>query len=41
MTSQQSTKMPGTHHRVEVNGIRIHFTMAGKAEPVVLYTGSR
>lgn len=39
MTSQHATKMPGTHHRVEVNGIRIHFTMAGKGEPVVLLHG--
>ncbi len=39
MTSQQSTKMPGTHHIVEVNGIKIHFTMAGNGEPVVLLHG--
>lgn len=31
--------MPGTHHIVEVNGIRIHFTMAGNGEPVVLLHG--
>ena len=33
------TKMPGSHHRVEVNGIRMHFTMAGAGEPVVLLHG--
>lgn len=39
MTSQPATKMPGIHHRVEVNGIRMHFTMAGTGEPVVLLHG--
>ena len=33
------TKMPGSHHRVEVNGICMHFTMAGAGEPVVLLHG--
>ncbi len=32
-------KMPGSHHRVEVNGIRIHYTVAGSGEPVVLLHG--
>ena len=31
--------MPGTHHRVEVNGIRMHYTVAGAGEPVVLLHG--
>ena len=35
----QGSKMPGTHHRVEVEGIRIHFTVAGQGEPVVLLHG--
>jgi len=39
MTSYPATKMPGTHHRVEVNGIRMHFTVAGTGEPVVLLHG--
>lgn len=32
-------KLPGTHHRIEVNGLRIHYTRAGSGEPVVLLHG--
>jgi len=39
MASQSATRMPGTHHRVEVNGIRLHFIVAGEGEPVVLLHG--
>ncbi len=31
--------MPGRHHRVEVNGIRLHYTRAGSGEPLVLLHG--
>jgi hypothetical protein len=36
MTSDLLTRLPGSHHRVEVNGIRMHFSMAGSGEPIVL-----
>ncbi len=39
MSSASAIKMPGTHHRVEVNGIRLHYTAAGSGEPVVLLHG--
>ena len=39
MSSGFASKMPGTHHRAEVNGLRIHFTIAGAGEPVVLLHG--
>ncbi len=39
MSNEPARKMPGAHHRVEVNGIRIHFTVAGQGEPVVLLHG--
>lgn len=39
MTSTATTRMPGTHHRVEVNGIRLHYTRAGSGEPLVLLHG--
>ena len=39
MLSTPTTKMPGSHHRVEVNGIRIHYTRAGSGDPVVLLHG--
>ena len=31
--------MPGRHHRAEVNGIRLHYTVAGSGEPVMLLHG--
>ena len=31
--------MPGRRHRVEVNGIRLHYTRAGAGEPLVLLHG--
>ncbi len=34
-----ASKMPGTHHRVEINGLRLHFTMEGAGDPVVLLHG--
>ena len=34
-----SEAMPGRHHWAEVNGIRLHYTMAGSGEPVVLLHG--
>ena len=39
MSSGFACKMPGTHHRAEVDGLRIHFTVAGAGEPVVLLHG--
>lgn len=39
MTSTSMTRMPGTHHRAEVNGIRLHYTRAGSGEPLVLLHG--
>ncbi len=39
MASDPMTKMPGRHHRAEVNGIRLHYTVAGAGEPVVLLHG--
>lgn len=39
MISALPPKMPGVHHRVEVNGIRLHYTMAGAGEPVLLLHG--
>ena len=39
MTRSSQTTMPGRHHRVEVNGIRLHYTRAGSGEPVVLLHG--
>lgn len=39
MLRQLAPRMPGTHHRVEVNGIRLHYTVAGAGEPVVLLHG--
>ncbi len=39
MSSVSATRMPGTHHRAEVNGIRLHYTRAGSGEPVVLLHG--
>ena len=39
MSSASATRMPGAHHRVEVNGIRLHYTRAGSGEPVVLLHG--
>ncbi len=37
--SSAALQMPGTHHFAEVNGIRMHFTLAGQGEPVVLLHG--
>ena len=37
--STSTSKMPGCHHRIEVNGIRLHYTRAGSGEPVVLLHG--
>ena len=39
MTRSSQTQMPGRHHRVEVNGIRLHYTRAGAGEPLVLLHG--
>ncbi|WP_375508452.1 alpha/beta fold hydrolase [uncultured Caballeronia sp.] len=39
MTTVFSPKMPGCHHRVELNGIRIHYTVAGAGDPLVLLHG--
>lgn len=39
MTDTSATRMPGIHHRAEVNGVRIHYTRAGSGEPVVLLHG--
>ncbi len=39
MNATSTSKMPGRHHRVEVNGIRLHYTLAGAGEPVVLLHG--
>ncbi len=39
MTRSSQTTMPGRHHRVEVNGIRLHYTRAGAGEPLVLLHG--
>ena len=32
-------RMSGRHHRVEVNGIRLHYTAAGSGKPLVLLHG--
>ena len=32
-------RMPGRHHRAEVNGIRMHYTAAGSGEPLILLHG--
>ncbi len=32
-------RMPGRHHRADVNGIRLHYTAAGSGEPLVLLHG--
>ena len=34
-----TVQMPGRHHRADVNGIRLHYTVAGSGEPVVLLHG--
>ncbi len=39
MASISATSMPGAHHRVEVNGISLHYTRAGSGEPLVLLHG--
>lgn len=39
MNSASATRMPGAHHRAEVNGIRMHYTRAGSGEPLVLLHG--
>lgn len=39
MISTTLSGMPGSHHRIEVNGIRIHYTKAGSGEPLVLLHG--
>ena len=39
MASDPSTRMPGSHHRVELNGVRLHYAVAGAGEPVVLLHG--
>ena len=39
MGSAPATRMPGSHHRAEVNGIRLHYTRAGSGEPLVLLHG--
>jgi len=39
MSSASATRLPGSHHRVEVNGIRLHYTAAGSGEPIVLLHG--
>ena len=39
MSSASATRMPGVHHRAEVNGIRLHYTRVGSGEPVVLLHG--
>lgn len=39
MNTNSSSKMPGCHHRIELNGIRLHYTRAGAGEPVVLLHG--
>jgi pimeloyl-ACP methyl ester carboxylesterase len=39
MTDTSATRMPGIHHRAEVNGVRLHYTRAGSGEPVVLLHG--
>ncbi len=39
MPSVLKGAMPGIHHRVELNGLRLHFTLAGQGEPVVLLHG--
>ena len=39
MSSASAAKMPGTHHRAEVNGVRLHYTRAGSGEPLVLLHG--
>ncbi len=39
MQNAEIAKMPGAHHFAEVNGVRMHFTLAGQGEPVVLLHG--
>ncbi len=39
MTRTSPLRMPGLRHRVEVNGIRLHYTQMGAGEPVVLLHG--
>ena len=39
MGSAPVARMPGSHHRAEVNGIRLHYTRAGSGEPLVLLHG--
>ena len=39
MSIASTASMPGTHHRTEVNGIRLHYTQAGSGEPLVLLHG--
>ncbi len=39
MIGTSNTRMPGIHHRAEVNGIRLHYTAAGTGEPLVLLHG--
>ena len=39
MSSASATRIAGTHHRIEVNGIRLHYTRAGSGEPLVLLHG--
>lgn len=31
--------VPGTHHTAQVNGIRMHYVLAGQGPPVVLLYG--
>ena len=39
MQNSEHVEMPGTHHVAEVNGVRMHFTVAGQGEPVMLLHG--
>ena len=39
MNADSTSKILGRHHRIELNGIRLHYNRAGAGEPVVLLHG--